>query len=250
MIFFVCITKKRKKMNLSDKRIGNTEIKNFFRAIAYYINDPKTFYNFSLVNKLSHLTCREFKAMKIYEFLKEYSYQEYETKCKFKVLPNGELHANVIYNYFDCVQTIEYNETVYYEYGTPKYSITYPISYEAEISITTPPFYKYRVFLKKRNLLITQGKGYVEFMNIKTGKTIEAQVCKTCKKYHRFIFVFGSGNGNRNDKYFYSKDCYSKENYKVERYNYDFLSAFVEMEYKKNTNRNIIKSVIQYSKSL
>lgn len=90
-------------MNLQDKRIGKGEIRNFFRALAYWIDDPQTFYNFALVNKIAKEACEEFRAMKMYEFsnIKEYVLSEFLAYTIFKILPNGNIHGISTHGYQD-----------------------------------------------------------------------------------------------------------------------------------------------------
>ena len=236
-------------MNLKDKRIGNTEIKNFFRAIAYWIKDPKTFYNFSLVNKLSNSACKEIKAMKIYEFSEEYSYEEYLSKYKFKALPNGEIHGNATYYSYDYVSDIEYTEICYHEYGISKYAIGHTLNgaeTTEERTVEIVPDINYKVFMKKRNILITlfdvkEGNhDTVEFMNIKTVRSIESEKCKICKRFHKFLFIQGT------QRYWYAKDCYSKD-----KYEFSIWSTLPEDIYNEiygiEKKRNLIKSVVQYT---
>ena len=210
-------------MNLEDKRIGNTEIKNFFRAIAYYINDPKTFYNFSLVNKLSNLACKEFTAMKIYEFCEEYTlrYNE-ENFYIFKVLPSGELQGLGRY-----INGYQYECIYYHERGLNKFIST---------DYYTSPFKS--IFLKKRNVLIEYDESYVAIRNINNMCLSKTVKCTLCNKFHVFKFFFSLGNRTVQ----YSKDCYSKEKYKFYKdFGYEFRGF---------RSRNLIKSVIQYSRTL
>ena len=217
-------------MNLRDKRIGKTEINNFFRAIAYYIKDPQTFYNFSLVNKLSNSACKEFKAMKIYEFSEEVSFDADGFVYTFKFLPNGWLHG--------LFKTIDYfphseNDIRYYSYGklvteffyscyhTIGYDFTYSGKVVSEIRETT------EFFLKSCSILVTVQENKVNFHNTRNDKYITGEKCDICSRIHKFY----------SDEKWYGKDCYEKGNYR-----FSFDNNFIDRK------RNIIKSVIQYAK--
>ena len=227
-----------KKIEMS---FSNSMLKELFRGIAWFIDDPKTLMNFALAHQFSAIAVKEFTPYKKKQFLTNMLISTPSGfSRRYDILPNGDVHGDVHYGH----STKTYNSGVFI-CGT-----TYNI--EAQ---TINRYYKKtrkeeeKLYLTKHFIvreISDEIRNFTDIHHIKTGRRVHFYNCPLCKWYHFAEFWDYNYETNTRIFYYMFSDCDDKT--RNIRLRYLRTVQCRDFHYKVTKRLRIASKIIEYAK--
>lgn len=219
-------------------------LENLLYAIAFYIEDPTTYFNFCISSRITNKIANNDPIFAAYKRKCLSRYITFENDI-IPVLPNGLVHG-IIYNE-ESNNSLRSRSLRFYQLGYYIYSISLRFK---KTRMADTYFHK----LFTQHLCITTVKyqkgicsSSVRFSSIKRDiqkREIEAYQCALCKQYHSFIAEYN------NYVYTIYRDCI--KDIKKCYYNKQHINHYIQYSGSIITPHDrrysIMKSVIEYSK--